>query len=224
MALNAKTAAGSGSTAEPMEAGSYPARVVQIVDLGLQNQRPFQGQEKPPAHEILVTYEFVDEFMKDENGEDDPKKPRWISESFPLYNLSQDKAKSTIRYKSIDPSLAYDGNWPDLIETPVDVTVIQNPGKGANAGKVYNNIASVAPMRGKDASRCPPLVNEAVVFDLDAPDMAIYNALPQWIQKRITENLEFAGSKLEALLKNAPANTKKTEEHEEENLDEEPPY
>ena len=229
MALNAKTAAGSkGPAVEPLEAGSFPSRLVAVVDLGLQPQRPYQGQEKSPAYEILTIYELVDEFLKNEEGEDDLEKPRWMSESFPLHNLSQEMAKSTKRYKSIDPQLTYDGNWPDLLDIPVSVTVIQNPGKGANAGKVYNNISAVSPMRGKDANRCPPLVNKPMVFDLDDPDLDVFNNLPQWIQNRIKENLEFAGSRLEKLLGSKPAQAKQepaaNDDLDEERLDDEAPY
>src|SRR5690554_5331156 len=133
MALNAKNIpGGGGGNYEPMEPGTYPARVVQIIDLGLQNQRPFQGQEKPPAREIAITYEFVDEFMKDENGEDQEDKPRWLTEIMPLHNLSSERAKSTQRYNALDPNMVYDGDFSQLVDTPCNVTVVQNPGKGKN--------------------------------------------------------------------------------------------
>ena len=32
-----------------IEAGVYPARLVQIIDLGLQPQKAYQGKEKAPA-------------------------------------------------------------------------------------------------------------------------------------------------------------------------------
>ena len=57
---------------ELLEANNYPARVVQVIDLGLQAQRPYQGKDKPPAYEIMLTYELGTEFMRDE----DEIKPR----------------------------------------------------------------------------------------------------------------------------------------------------
>ena len=104
MALNAKTASsGGGMNIEPLEPGTYPARLVQVVDLGVQAQRPYQGKEKDPVQEILLTYEFVDEFLKDEDGNEETDKPRWLSESMPLFNLSSERAKSTLRYNALDP-------------------------------------------------------------------------------------------------------------------------
>ena len=59
-------------------------------------------------------------------------------------------------------------------------------------------------MRKKDADKLDPLVNEAKFFDLQAPDLELYNTLPKWLQEKIASNLEFAGSPLEKLLKGAP--------------------
>ena len=197
MSLNANKAAGGGRQAEPLDAGTYPARLVQVVALGLQNQKPYQGKEKPPVEELMVTYEFVDEFMKDEEGNDVPEKPRWKSETFPFYNLSSEKAKSTLRYNALDPSGVKSGDWAALIGTPCLVTITHNPKQG---GGVYDNITAVSTMREKDADRLPPLVNEPKVFDLESPDMDVFGALPKWIQQKITENLEFEGSALQKIL------------------------
>lgn len=79
MGLNAKKAAGGSDRVaqEVLEPGVYPARLVQLIDLGVQPQRPFQGKDKPPAQEIMITYEFTDEFLKDEDGNEIEDKPRW---------------------------------------------------------------------------------------------------------------------------------------------------
>ena len=136
MALNATTApVGAGKQFPNMEAGTYPTRIVIVADLGLQAQRPFSGSDqKEPRREVLLTYEFTDEFQKDDDGEDIADKPRWLTETFPLYNLGADRAKSTKRYNALDP------------------------------------------------------------------DLDMFLALPKWIKEKITNNLEFAGSSLSAML------------------------
>ena len=204
MALNARKVPSNNNKdrveQEPIEAGSYPARVVQILDLGLQPQRPFEGEDKPPAHEIMMTYEFLDEFIKDENGEDVEDKPRWLSETFPFRSLDSDLAKSTKRYRALDPEEVHEGDFTALVETPCTVTVVNNAGKGKNAGKVYNNIAAVSAMRPKDARTAPALVNEPKVFVLDEPDLTVFLSLPQWLQDKIKANLEYEGSTLQEAL------------------------
>lgn len=89
------------SAAILLESGGYPARVVRIIDLGKQ---PGSGQYPEPAYKMLVTFELLDEFMKevDANGNmvmiQDPDgvpgelmgknledKPRWFDFEF-TYN------------------------------------------------------------------------------------------------------------------------------------------
>lgn len=180
---------------DPLEPGVYPARVVQILSLGLQPQREYKGQEKPPAYEVYVTYELSDEFMKNEDGEDIKDKPRWLSERFPLHSLDSDLAKSTKRYLALDPEKEYGGDWSKLAGTPCMLTVVNNRSK-SDPTKVYDNIASISTMRLKEAARMPDLVNPAKVFDIDEPDMEVFGSLPQWLQDTMKSNLEFAGSAL----------------------------
>lgn len=204
MALNAKEKKfeGGNKVEQPnMDAGTYPGRVVQVLDLGVQEQRPFKGEPKPPVQELMVTYEFADEFIKDEDGNDVEDKPRWLSETFPLHPLASDLAKSTKRYYAIDPEVEEDGDWTALVTRPVMITVVNNPGNGKNAGKVFNNIASVSAMRKKEADKLPELKNPAKVLDLDNADTAdILLTLPQWIQDKIKGGLEWEGCAVQKAL------------------------
>lgn len=198
MSLNANKVQSKGpsSTQPNLEDGSYPARVVQILDLGLQPQTAFEGKEKPPAYHINITYELLDEFCVDEDGNEQTDKPRWVGETMPMHSLKAERAKSTLRYKALDPNEDYDGDFTQLLGTPCIVTLVNNKRKD----KVYTNVASVSAMRPKDASKAPELVNEACFFDLDDPDMGVFNKLPAWLQDKIKGNLEFEGSALQNAL------------------------
>lgn len=176
--------------------GVYPGRLVQIIDFGLQAQKPYMGKDKPPANEIGLTYELVDEFMKDEAGNDIEDKPRWISETLPFFGLYADKAKSTQRYKAFDPQEIHGGDFSKLIGQPINVTVVNNQ----SGEKVYDNVASLAAMRPRDAEKCPELKNPAKMFDLDNPDVEIFNKFPKWIQDKIKANLNYNGSVLQKKL------------------------
>jgi hypothetical protein len=205
MALNAKKAGNGGNKnitpQANIEPGVYPARLVQLIDLGLQPQKPYQGKDKAPVQEIMLTYELVDTFMKDEGGNDLEDKPRWISETLPFYGLFADKAKSTQRYLAFDPQEEFDGEFAKAIGMPINVAVVNNQ----VGEKIYDNIATVSSMRPRDAAKCPELVNPSKVFDLDAPDMAVFSALPKWVQDKIKGNLTFNGSVLEKALGGNPA-------------------
>ena len=195
--------------APALEAGTYPARVVLISSLGIQDQGEWKGEKKSPALELLVTYELLDEFMPDEDGDEDTSKPRWFSENFALYSLDSDLAKSTKRYFALDPEKEFGGDWSKLIGTPCTVTLVQNPNK-QDPTIIYNKIASVSKMREKDAAKAPDLVNPSVVFDYYEPDMGEWDKLPQWIRNKMTEDaLDFEGSALQGELKSHKSEDKK---------------
>lgn len=233
MSLNAKKIPMSGGGKRGpeqanIENGTYPARVVQILDMGLQPQRPFQGIEKPPAQMINLTYEFLDEFCVDEDGNEDTEKPRWLSETIPLYNLEVELAKSTKRYNALDPDCVHEGDFSQLINSCGMVTVTNSKAKN---DKVYTNVVSVATMRAKEAAKAPELVNPPKVFLLDEPDLEVLGSLPQWLQDKIKENLQYEGSVLQKALeggspapKSAPkpkAEKPKAEPKVEEEVDDE---
>lgn len=204
MGLNVNDAGSAPTKFPTAEPGSYPARVVGVVDLGLQPQQAWQGVAKDPVVKFAITYEMVDLFMVDEEGQELKDKPRHITEIMPLHNINAEKAKSTARYKALDPTGATGGNFAALVGTPCHVTIVLNTQtKGKNAGKTFENVAAVTAMRKKEADACPPLVNTGYVFDLDAPDLEVYARLPKFIQAILTSNLNFAGSELQRLLEEA---------------------
>ena len=184
------------SNVPALEAGGYPARLVQIVDLGVQEQRPYQGDAKPDAQELLVTYELSDEFLLDEDGNSDLTKPRWLSETFPLFSLRAERAKSTQRMLALDPKGEAEGDWSELLGKPCTVTIVANAGKGKHLGRTFNNVAGVTAMRSKDADALAPMVNPGLVLDLDEPDMEAFSRLPDWIVARIEGGVHYAASKL----------------------------
>lgn len=224
MSLNAREAKGNGGkTQEPVDPGSYPGRLVQVVGLGLQPQQ-YNNEAKAPADEISTTYELLDEFMKDEEGNDIEDKPRWLSENFVLHNLAADRAKSTARYYALDPEEKYGGDWTKLLATPVMVNIVVNAGKGKNKGKVFNNIGSTSAMRAKEASKAPGLRNKPVIFDFYDPDIDVFMSLPKFIQDKIKGALNYGGSDLEDLVANykPKGDDKKKETKRQEPVDEEP--
>ena len=182
---------------KPLDPGSYPARLVGVVSLGVQKSRPFKGEEKPPALVLRVTYEMLDEFMKDETGADVPTKPRWLSEEFPFYSLSADLAKSTKRYFALDAEQAHKGDWTKLIGAPCMITVVQEADKRPGNNTIYEKIASVSAMRPKEAVKAPDLVNPPFIFDFYEPDMEVFNNFPEWVQEKIMSAVDYPGSALE---------------------------
>lgn len=202
MGLNAKTAPKAGGNyieKNPLDAKMYPSRVVQVIDLGLQPQRPFQGQEKPPAHSVRITYELSHEFMLDEDGNVDATKPRWMSEDLPLHNLDSDKARSTKRYNAIDPTGSTGGDFTLFPSMACQVMITKSPDK-KNEGFFKNYVGDVSAAAEMPGYTQPELVNPITVFNLEEPNLEVFNSLNKYVQGKIKDNLEFAGSALAGLL------------------------
>ena len=226
--LKAPKSGGSNSDfpkQEPLDSGSYNGRLVQAIGFGLQKQRPYKGQEKKPAYEIYLTYELSDEFIVDEEGKELSDKPRWVSETMPLYSLDSEKAKSTQRYLAMDPDKEHDGDFSKLISSPASITIVQNMGKDRDGNKkIYENISFISPVRPKTAKQMPELVNPPKVFDPDDPDMEVFFSLPEWMQEKIKSNLKFDGSALDKAIKSHKGKPEKEEpdqEPEDVDVDEE---
>lgn len=181
------------------EIGNYFCRIAQVIDLGLHHKDVWDGVnnkfvkdlEKAPVNMLMVTYEFVTEFMKDEQGNDVEDKPRWLSEEFPLYSLKSDLATSTKRYNAIDPKQEKKGDWGQLGAYPCTVTIAHKKSGKAKIGNV------APPMKGMAV---PELKNPVKIFDLSEPDLDIFRSLPEWLQERIKSNLQYEGSALQKLL------------------------
>ncbi len=206
MAFNAKEFEGGGQRFAPppaLDAGAYGARLVQLLLLGLQPRRAFKGDEKPPMEQMYTTYELADEFMEDEDGNEDESKPRWISETLPMFSLGVDLATATKRYYALDQDLEDDGDWEVQVGKPVMITLTNKAGTSAAdvKDKVRRNyIGGTSALTRKAANKATELVNPPKVFDIDAPDMEVFFSLPQWLQDKMTTNLRFGGSNLETAI------------------------
>ncbi len=218
MALNAKNKRAPANNNKDfveqpeLEEGSYNCRVVQIIELGLQPQRPHKGKEKPPVDMLYITYELGDEFMVDEQGEEIEDKPRWQSEDFPYYGVDCDMAKCNKRLKAIDPKNKVDGDWAKIGGAPVVVTFVHN----VKGDKTYVNVASASVMKKKDIAKQPKLQNPVKVFDIDEPDMEMFASLPKWLQEKIKSNLNYKGSVLEKAVNGEVDEPEEADEQEQE--------
>lgn len=194
--MNAVKSAKPSVERKLLEAGPLPCRLVQVIDLGLQAQKPYQGQEKHPAYELYLTFEFPTETIEI----DGEHRPMWKSTRIKL--SSHEKSKCKKWYDKLDPSNQYGGDWSALLGTPLMCLIVHEAGKGNNAGRTFDKIADVMPlMKGLEVA---DLDNPTVVFNTDSPDMEIFNKFPEWIQNIIKENLEYDGSRLQASLEGLP--------------------
>jgi hypothetical protein len=180
---------------------TYPARIVQLVLMGVQPQRPYNGVAKDPQERLYVGYELSHEFCKDEDGNVQADQPRWLGEDFPFYSLEADRATSTKRYHAIDAAGQYGGDWLKMIAAPCQLTVTKEPRKNGKGDTNY--VSNVAGPLAVPNYEQPALVNEPRIFDFYNPDMEVFAKLPKWLQERIKGAVNYPGSALEAKIKEA---------------------
>jgi hypothetical protein len=198
-----------------LEIGTYPCRIVQVVDLGVCFRERFDtsankyvvDEDKSPQRKIMVTYEFVTEFIKDEDGKDDESKPRWLSEKFFLYPLDVDLAVSTKRSGAIDPTGSFSGDWSKYVGLPCMVTIGHKPNGKAKIIQVS------PPVKGL---KFEELKNGSKVFLLDeSPEenMEIFLSLPEWVQEEVRKCIDFDSTRFGIFL-NSGGETEATTEEE----------
>lgn len=229
-AVATKQSNNAPSAAPLLDAGGYAARIVQIIDLGLQ---PGSSQYPQPVYKMLMKFELLDEFMCEVNEDGSIKKinedgelvpvplkdkPRWFDFEF-TYNKDGFMGDRSHIYKLMQSVDAFEvapnaeqgieghpaKELKELLGEPLTVNLIQQPAKsGKNAGKMVNKISAFAAMKGKDKKVAPPLVNTPLFFDMDTPDVEVFKKLPSGNQycpqERIKSGLEYGQSKLAALL------------------------
>lgn len=166
---------------QPAE-GTHLARLVGITDLGLQEGFNYQGTDIPDSYKLELTYELVDLLMEDTG------KPFWISEEV----KNSDNEKSTLSARSIVFGSLSD--LPTWLTKPCMVTV-------KHSDKGWAKVAGQSGVSGVPSSiPVTELVNDPILFDLDNPDLELFNKFPEFKQNKIKDNLEFNGSKLQQLL------------------------
>lgn len=182
MALSGNKAAVTAGNIQPLDQGSYAARLVRVVDLGVQ-ETTWQGQVRK-ADQLMATFEFMDEYLLDEDGNPNLELPRVLSIFVKLYRGAK-RGRNVELLQALDPGNNYKGDWGELCKARVpcllNVTVTE-------AGR--NRISSVAPpMKGLNYRPCKV---EGYVFDLDSPDRDVYDSLPDFIKEIIAERVDGA--------------------------------
>jgi hypothetical protein len=171
--------------------GSFFGRVVSIVDLGLQPGWTHEGVYIEPSYQLSMTYELVSSKMED-------GRPHWVSEDIKNSDFFDPKkgiaSKLMKRVYAIDPTgeITDNGKKIDkLLTQPCMVTVDHNK----------NGYAKVVNVAGApEGIPIPELVNSVVLFDLENPSFDTFAKLTTFTQTKIINNMEFEGSKLQALM------------------------
>lgn len=185
-----------------LDAGTYDARILSIVDLGMQPGSPTYPEPKP---KLEFRFELLDEFMVKEDGTIDEEAPRVFNYEV-TYNEDgyMDEKANIYKLISAIPN-GFELELSEMVGLPVTVMIQKyKKASGKNAGKEDNKVTAVLPMKAKDVAKAGPLINKPLFFDLGEPDLAVWGKLYKGNQyahqDRIMASSSFAGSLLQKML------------------------
>jgi len=172
---------------EPIEAGTYAARCISMIEIGTVKEI-FQGEEKE-MRKVRITWELPTEkkVFKEENGE----QPYVMSKEFTLSmheNATLRKYLQDWRGQVFTESEAKAFDILVLLGKPCMLSVTHKVSQ--KNGKTYAEISGVSKlMKGLD---CPPQINPTTVLQYDNFDWKVYDGLPTFMKEKIAGAKEFA--------------------------------
>lgn len=178
------TASNNSTNFTMTPAGVHVARCFRMVDLGSQ-ETEFQGQKKM-THKLMVSWELLGDEMMDDG------KPFSVSKRYTVSLHEKAQLRKDLeawRGKQFTPEEEALFDLTKVVGAYCMVNIVHEIGKNGNE---YANIASIMPLpKGMPK---PDGVNQIVVFNLDSPDIELFNsfsdklkatiqAAPEWNQR-----------------------------------------
>ena len=190
MAFIAKDSGGGNFKKVPP--GAYIGRCFSLIDLGTQFTDGAYGPKS--QHKIKIGFEL---FGEDEQGEpltidvDGQQMPLTISKTYTVSlhekaGLRRDLAAWRGKDFTDEEARAFDVAKLLGAYAMVNVTISETNGKS------YTNIAGLTPIPGALKNAKPAPVHANQVFDLDTPDMAVFEAFHEKLQDAIKRSPEWA--------------------------------
>lgn len=171
---------GSGFT--PAPAGTHIARCISVIELGTQ---PSGNPKFVDSFKILIEWELPEETVLFQ-GEDKPMK---VSKEYSL-SLS-DKAilrkdLESWRARQFTPEEKAGFDVSKIVGVPCYVTITH---KTSGAGRQYAMVSSVSSLT--KGTICKPQVHVSTIYQISDGSSSVYQALPDWIKKKIQQSEEF---------------------------------
>ena len=172
--------------------GAYIGRCYSLIDLGTQLSTGQFGEKL--QHKIRIAWEL---FGEDEQGNpltvevDGKTMPMTISKSYTVSlhekaGLRKDLAAWRGRDFTEEEAKAFD------VSKLLGAYCMVNATTSETNGKTYTNVAGLTPLPGALKNAKPAPVHANVIFDLDKPDMKVFEGFHEKLQEAIKKSPEWA--------------------------------
>ena len=174
---------GSFEPRKPLEAGAYGAVCDMVVDLGVQ---PSPGGQFAPKRTVVLRFQIPEIRVEITKDGETKSLPAVISRTVGL-SLNE---KSTLyglltswRGKAFTPDELKKFDLGKVAGKPAFINVTHS----VKGDRTYANLTSIMPL--PKSIPAPALEGEALVYSTDAPDPAVFDKLPAWIQEKIANRI-----------------------------------
>lgn len=172
--------------------GVYIGRCYSLIDLGTQKTEGQYGIKF--QHKIRIGWEL---FGEDENGQpltieiDGKTMPLTISKSYTVSlhekaGLRKDLASWRGKDFTEEEAAGFD------VSKLIGAYCMLNVTSSESNGKTYSNISSITPLPAALKNNKPAPVHTNVSFDLDEPDMSVFDLFHEKLQDAIKKSPEWA--------------------------------
>lgn len=181
-----------GGDFKRVPAGVYIGRCYSLIDLGTQLTTGQYGEKM--QHKIRIGWEL---FGEAEDGSpltvviDGKEMPMTISKSYTVSlhekaSLRKDLAAWRGKDFTDEEAKAFD------VSKLLGAYCMVNCTQSETNGKTYTNVAGLTPLPGALKNAKPAAVHDYVKFDLDEPDMEVFNTFHEKLQDAIKRSPEWA--------------------------------
>lgn len=168
MSLNVSS--NGGGDFELVPAGAYVARCYRILDLGTQTQTGQFGTTSKPK--VMISWELLDKDVKMEDGRPFAVHKNYTASLSEKANLRADLEAWRNKKFTTDELESFD--LKNILGAYCMIQVVHS-----EDGK-FANVQTIMSTKEK-----PTGINELVSFDIDKPDMAVYDALSDNMKLKI---------------------------------------
>ena len=174
----------------PVPAGMHLARCYRIIDLGTQSTE-WQGQQKK-NYKVMILWEVHGE---DENGKalvTDRNEPMSISKNYTMSLGDMSRLRADLkawRGRDFTQEELRGFQLKNVLGAWCMLNVVHAEG---NDGKIYANVSTVNPVPSAlRKAGLPEGVNPLTTFDLDNPDMALFDTFSNNLKAKIEASPEW---------------------------------
>jgi hypothetical protein len=194
MAIIAKVGGGGNFKKAPI--GNHIGRCFKMVDLGTQTSKGGQFAGKV-ARKILVEWELLGE-----DSEGQPMTVTWEGKTMPM-TINKEYTLSMHEKASLRKELgAWRGKqFTDEEAKTFDITKLVgaycmvNVTHSESNGKEYANVSGLSPLPSALKNSKPAAVHKNVIFEVENPDMEVFESLAEWLQNKIREAPEWENTR-----------------------------